>query len=561
MSNIKLKITKSLIPHLKKNSNLLYGTSGYRSLPELIPSGRVALIAYMRSSTLAGKRIGIIVTASHNPPQDNGIKLIDHTGEMFDQTWEGITDKIVNSSDKDLYTELNKFHRIHGNYRPFGDGPRATILLGRDTRESGPSIIFQIKDVLKHFNCSVIDYEEVSTPQLHWLVAQSNLKAEFVEKEEYFKNLVEFIEYSQLKNAVRIDTSNGVAKNVLKNMNEQIEKKKMDFTFIENNESENIDESKRKKSSFFILTNPPGPINEKCGAAYVQYNMKVPDHLKNERGEFIAFDGDADRIIYFYINETAKVEENRNNLEIIQLDGDRQASILINFFTKIIRFLNLNVKLGCILSDYSNLSAFRYCESICETVRARTGIKNFIKGAKDYDIGIYNEPNGHGGIYFSNKIIKIIEDLMKEINDKNIDEKSQKIILLSKIIKMHVNSHADPLLNLLVLEYIKMTDSKLFETTYTPSPCRQLVVYVKDQNIITIDKNLVLQKPLALKVIIDRIIKNEKVRVFVRGSGTESLIRVFCEAEKDVDSLCLTVAQAVYDICGGIGAHPEISYV
>ncbi len=31
---------------------------------------------------------GIVITASHNPEQDNGVKLVDPSGNMLDSRWE-----------------------------------------------------------------------------------------------------------------------------------------------------------------------------------------------------------------------------------------------------------------------------------------------------------------------------------------------------------------------------------------------------------------------------------------------------------------------------------------
>ena len=50
-----------------------------------------------------------MITASHNPMQDNGVKIIDKDGSMVQMSWESIFVDIVNSTDlkKDLQTLLD----------------------------------------------------------------------------------------------------------------------------------------------------------------------------------------------------------------------------------------------------------------------------------------------------------------------------------------------------------------------------------------------------------------------------------------------------------------------
>lgn len=67
-----------------------YGTAGFRATASLLPSTlfRCGLLMAARSAALGGATVGVCVTASHNPPADNGVKLVDPSGHMLTSEWE-----------------------------------------------------------------------------------------------------------------------------------------------------------------------------------------------------------------------------------------------------------------------------------------------------------------------------------------------------------------------------------------------------------------------------------------------------------------------------------------
>jgi phosphomannomutase len=53
-----------------------------------------------------------MVTASHNPKQDNGLKIFDRDGSMLEASWEKLAEDLVNTLD------------IAGLLRDLADGKR-----------------------------------------------------------------------------------------------------------------------------------------------------------------------------------------------------------------------------------------------------------------------------------------------------------------------------------------------------------------------------------------------------------------------------------------------------
>ena len=53
-----------------------------------------------------------MITASHNPVEDNGVKLMDSTGAVLEQKWEKEVERLVNSDD--FYEECEDFLLMNG---------------------------------------------------------------------------------------------------------------------------------------------------------------------------------------------------------------------------------------------------------------------------------------------------------------------------------------------------------------------------------------------------------------------------------------------------------------
>jgi phosphoacetylglucosamine mutase len=200
-----------------ENRTFQYGTAGFRMKANLLDSVlfRVGLVAALRSRKLNGQTIGIMITASHNPPEDNGVKLVDPMGEMLEAAWEGYTTTLANAPDSEL---TNVYNKLQADLKINPETP-ARVIYARDTRSSGPKLVAALVDGLKAVGTEYTDYKLLTTPQLHYLTRCINTEGtpqsygEVSEKGYYEKLAAAFaraIKGKKIAGPVTVDCANGV---------------------------------------------------------------------------------------------------------------------------------------------------------------------------------------------------------------------------------------------------------------------------------------------------------------------------------------------------------------
>ncbi|XP_064342993.1 phosphoacetylglucosamine mutase isoform X2 [Camelus dromedarius] len=449
-------LTKRSAFHAKPDGLILqYGTAGFRTKAEHLDHVmfRMGLLAVLRSKQTKST-IGVMVTASHNPEEDNGVKLVDPLGEMLAPSWEEHATCLANAEDQNLQSVLMDIsEKVAVNLHQ-----DAFVVIGRDTRPSSEKLSQSVIDGVTVLGGQVHDYGLLTTPQLHYMVYCRNTSGQYGEAttEGYYEKLSKaFVELTGQAfcsgddhRKLKVDCANGIGALKLGEMKPYF--------------SQGL-------SVQLFNDGSGGKLNYFCGADFVKTHQKPPQGIEMKSNErCCSFDGDADRIVYYYQDVDGHFH---------LLDGDKIATLISSFLKELVLEIGESLNIGVVQTAYANGSSTRYLEEVVKVpvYCTKTGVKHLHHKAQEFDIGVYFEANGHGTVLFSKAAETKIKQLAKELEDK----KSKAAKMLENVIDLFNQATGDAISDMLVIEAVlalKGLTIQQWDALYTDLPNRQLKV-------------------------------------------------------------------------------------
>ena len=500
-----------------------YGTAGFRTKAELLDHVmyRMGLLAVLRSRVKGGAAIGVMITASHNPGPDNGVKLVDPAGEMLEQEWEGLATSLANCPDEALAAELET---LCSQLKVSSTGP-SLVVLGRDTRLSSPALASAVTHGVAAAGGECRDLGLVTTPQLHYMVVCLNtnggygtptLAGYYHKLSTAFKSFMALVgDKGKYKNKVVFDGANGVGAVAMAEFQPLL--------------AGVLDVSQ--------VNTGDGELNSGCGADHVKVSQGAPTGLTLDRGvRHVSVDGDSDRVVYYYQEDVFRL-----------LDGDRIATLLAGHIQHLVKSAGLDkdIKLGLVQTAYANGSSTAYIrDKLGVPVSCvPTGVKHLHHEALKFDIGVYFEANGHGTVVFSDRAVEVIKE-----------RGGPKLATLVDVINQTVG---DAISDMLAVECVladKGWDVEDWASCYQDMPNILAKVMVRDRNLVTTrDAERQVVTPAGMQDNINKIVgRYNQARSFVRPSGTEDCVRVYSEAQtrEEAEAVSKEISDMVRQMIG-----------
>ncbi|XP_028857915.1 phosphoacetylglucosamine mutase [Denticeps clupeoides] len=533
---------KSLLHPKPAGLVLQYGTAGFRTTARHLDHVmfRMGLLAALRAKKTMST-IGVMVTASHNPEEDNGVKLIDPMGEMVAVAWESYATQLTNAEQDALLTTLKDIIKQEA----ISMDKKAMVFVGRDTRLSSEDLSQAVLDGVSSLGDHSHDFGLVTTPQLHYLVRCQNTNGSYgnASLEGYYQKLSQaFVQITSKavklttdQSPLRIDGANGIGALKMREM-EPFLQQRLSFNLYNDGTS--------------------GRLNHLCGADYVKVQQRSPQGVEMVAGErCCSFDGDADRIVYYYHNPQGHFH---------LLDGDKIATLISTFIKELLTQAGLNLQLAVVQTAYANGSSTHFLQNNMKVIVecVKTGVKHLHHAAQKFDIGVYFEANGHGTVVFSDSAEEQIKGLAAD--PSLTEDRKSAAQMLEDTVNLVNQTVGDAISDMLLIEAVlavRGLSVQQWDKIYTDLPNRQLKVKVADRRAIdTTDAERRATSPAGLQEAIDGIVgKYSLSRSFVRPSGTEDVVRVYAEADTQANADCLAyeVSLAVYHLAGGVGEEPK----
>mmetsp|Transcript_11392 Transcript_11392/g.23290 ORF Transcript_11392/g.23290 Transcript_11392/m.23290 type:complete len:638 (-) Transcript_11392:3385-5298(-) len=616
-------LTKLLTDHPIPSPHRLYsyGTAGFRYPHHVLPPilVRIGLFAALRSASLGGEAVGIMITASHNPVNDNGIKLSDPDGGMLSPEGEIWAVRLANATTvREVFQVVRTMARTYGWTAddPFGtENPSAAnrrkmvVHIGRDTRPHSASLAALAAEAARCLGATIVDHGVVTTPQLHHAVMHANPRRlpnaiPVRPNEDGYMEIMSRSYATLIGTATAIDDGAATA-----NMHAHGRR----VLTVDGACGVGYPKIRHLASMFQRMQLPggvilhpvnapgDGPLNDGCGAEHVQKNRLPPLVYPpsgdggggggGRRGRNIPFDyaasldGDADRVVFHY-NTAGEGSDGSNggttgSGTFRLLDGDKIAVLVTQFIQEELHELQgvglgRDIRCGIVQTAYANGAATAYVRNAvgADVVIAKTGVKFVHAAAHDnFDVGVYFEANGHGTVLFSPKFYRLLDMAETKVrgNDDRANIALQRLRVLPSLVNQAVGDAISDLLLVDAVLFLKGWSIQDWDRLYDDMPSRQCKVKVQDRSVIKTNNtetkavapsNLQPSLDAAMRALDNArrgVVAEPSSRCFVRPSGTENAVRVYAEAstQAGADSLASEAAALLHKLCGGVGDPPR----